>query len=340
VESATELAKAARVTPSMFPESPPNGLPSKATVAAPAGDPESSRGGRNSDHLSDHREGAGGPGPPPVREPLPRVSIKVPSPKKLTRVGEDLKPKAFNGWSNSVQLYLRLHIVSQNAAGTGNRWILYTEGQAQEVAFQAAELFEGSLTSDLLVTDLRKRFQWSKHKDDAYQKFHRIMQSSNGQVQQITIIATELLMHRSRLPEDTLSDYGYIEQFFPTLHPRLQQDVQTQYTGDEDIKTIRAMAERLDSIHQSTGAYGKERYDKPPMKSTHKKTEHKPMKKLNNKGNSTKKKEQRKKEACFSGGGEGHMAKDCPSKQDKGKVKVKTEATSNVAIELSETDEV
>jgi len=34
------------------------------------------------------------------------------------------------------------------------------------------------------------------------------------------------------------------------------------------------------------------------------------------------------------------MAKDCPNKKDKGKAKVKKEATSNAATELSEYDEV
>jgi len=56
-------------------------------------------------------------------------------------------------------------------------------------------------------------------------------------------------MHRSWLPEDTISDYAFIQQFFASMHPRLQQDVETQYTGDEDINTIIAMAERLDSIN-------------------------------------------------------------------------------------------
>jgi len=113
---------------------------------------------------------------------LPRLSIKAPSPKELTGDGEDLKPEAFNRWYNSVQLYLRLGNISQNAAGAGNYWILYTEGGAQEAAFQAAELFGENLMRDLLVTYLRERFQLFKHKDNTYQKFHSMRQSWNAQV--------------------------------------------------------------------------------------------------------------------------------------------------------------
>ena len=104
--------------------------------------------------MSDHAEEAGEPAPipAPVPDSLPRLSIKVPSPKKFTGAGEDLKPKAFDRWYNSVQLYLRLHKVPQNADGSGNYWILYTGGRAQEAAFQAAELFGEDITRDLLIT--------------------------------------------------------------------------------------------------------------------------------------------------------------------------------------------
>jgi len=108
--------------------------------------------------------------------------------------------------ADAVQLYLRLHNVSLNAAGVGNSWILHTEGRAQEAAFQPAELFGEHLMRHLLVIYLRARFQSFKHEGDTYQRFHSIRQSWNGQVQKISIIPTDLLMHRSRLPEDTISD--------------------------------------------------------------------------------------------------------------------------------------
>jgi len=199
--------------------------------------------------------------------------MKVPSPKKFTGDGEDVTREAFDRWYNSVQLYLRLHNVSQNAAGSENYWILYPEGRAPEAAFQGAELFGENLTRDLLVTYLMDRFQSSKYKDDTYQKFHSIRQSWNGQVQKMSIIATDLLMHRSRLPEDSISDYTLIQQVFTNMHPGLRQDVETQYTGDGDINTVIAMAERIDSIHRSTGAYGKEPDDNQPKESTNKKPE-------------------------------------------------------------------
>jgi len=130
-------------------------------------------------------------------------------------------------------------------------------------------------------------------------------------------------MHRSWLPEVTISDYAFIQQFFASMHRRLWQDVETQSTGDEDSNSVIAMTERLDCIHRSTRAYRKETYYKQSEESTHNKTEHKSKKKLNNDGNSAKRKEQREKGACFTCNYKGHMAKDCPSKKDKGRTKVK-----------------
>jgi len=82
-------------------------------------------------------------------------------------------------------------------------------------------------------------------------------------------------MHRSRLLENPISDYPFLRQFIAGMHPRLQQDVETQYIGEEDINNVIAMAERLDSIQRSTGVYGKEPWDKQAKVSTHKKTKNK-----------------------------------------------------------------
>ena len=143
-------------------------------------------------------------------------------------------------------------------------------------------------------------------------------------------------MHRSRLPEDTISDYAFIQQFFTSMHPRLRQDVEVQYTGEEDINTVKATAERIDSIHQSTGVDEKKQYDKPPN-NTARKQEPKPKNKFNIKSEANTTKEP-KKRTCFTCGSEGHMARNYPSKNDKGKGKAppKKEAVSNLAEQHSE----
>ena len=116
MESAKELAKVGPVTSGGFPETAQKGLTSEAPVAAPAGDPDSSSS--DTDDMSDHCQGGGRPGPEPVPESLPRLSIKVPLPKKFRGDREDLKPEAFDGGFTSVQLHLRLYNLSQNAAGS------------------------------------------------------------------------------------------------------------------------------------------------------------------------------------------------------------------------------
>jgi len=83
-----------------------------------AGDP--ARTSSDSDERSDHGQGAGGAGPVPVPEPLPRLNINVSSSEIFRGDGEDLKPEALDRWYNAVQLYLRLHNVSHNAAGSEN----------------------------------------------------------------------------------------------------------------------------------------------------------------------------------------------------------------------------
>ena len=66
VESVDELAKTVTVTPCAFPVSPQKGSSSKASVAGPAGRPDSSSCSSDSDDMSNHGEGAGGAGDPPA----------------------------------------------------------------------------------------------------------------------------------------------------------------------------------------------------------------------------------------------------------------------------------
>ena len=147
-------------------------------------------------------------------------------------------------------------------------------------------------------------------------------------------------MHRLRLPEDTISDYAFIQQFFTSMHTRLRQDVEVQYTGEADINTVIATVERIDSIHRSIGTYGKAQYDKS-LNNTAKKQEPKPKKKFNIKlkANTTKKP---KKRTCFTCGGKGHIARKCPSKNEKGKGKAphKKEGDFNLAEQHREYEEV
>ena len=88
------------------------------------------------------------------------------------------------------------------------------------------------------------------------------------------------------------------------MHSRLRQNAEVQYDGKTDINEVIAMAERIDSIHRSTGAYGKDNYSK--QANTPKKQEQKPKKQFNIKAKNVANKEQKKK-TCFACGGEEHI---------------------------------
>src|SRR6195952_1257888 len=107
------------------------------------------------------------------------------------------------------------------------------------------------------------------------------------------------------------------------MHHRLRQDVEAQYREDEDINTVIALVERLNSIHRRSGPYGRDKFEKQRNHPTYKKQEpdKKWKKKFNNSNTSNNKKEHKEKGACFTCCGKGYMARHCPSKNDKGKAK-------------------
>ena len=113
---------------------------------------------------------------PPPANPLAitaRINFTPPAPTKFTGEGEDLKPKAFDRWYNSVWLYLNLSGVTGNIARSGNYWILYTEGKALEVAHQLLQEHGDEITREQLVNGLREIFQTSRQKDELYERFKK-----------------------------------------------------------------------------------------------------------------------------------------------------------------------
>ena len=86
-------------------------------------------------------------------------------------------------------------------------------------------------------------------------------------------------------------------------------------------------------------AYGKDNYSK--QANTTKKQEQKPKKEFSIKGKAVGNKEQKKK-TCYTCSGEGHMSRNCPSKNNKAKRKppAKKEATSNLAEQHNKYEEV
>ena len=64
-------------------------------------------------------------------------------------------------------------------------------------------------------------------------------------------------MLRSRLPENPIYDYPFIQQFLARMHSRVCQDADVQYDGKEDINEVILIAQILDAMDESTGAYRK-----------------------------------------------------------------------------------
>ena len=158
------------------------------------------------------------------------------TPGVLTRFageGEDLKPEAFDRWYNSVRLYLNLCGVAGNVERSGNYWILYTEGKAQEAACQVLQEYGDDSTREQLVSGLRGIFQTSQQKDELYERFTKLRQTCHRKTRRVGEFITDLKMYRARLHLDTISDYVFSRQFIENQHPKLRTEMDTYYTPED-----------------------------------------------------------------------------------------------------------
>ena len=147
--SAKEIAKETSRTPGEFPSTPKG----KAPATKPT-NPDDDSSSSSSDSESDMSSEAGPSHTRPEATVTAKMSFKPPSPNRFTGEGEDLKPEAFDRWYNSVRLYLNLSGIAGSPAGSGNYWILYTEGKAQEAAHQLLQEHGDDITQDELVAGL------------------------------------------------------------------------------------------------------------------------------------------------------------------------------------------
>ena len=114
--------------------------------------------------------------PAPVNPLAVTIHFAPPAPSRFTGEGEDLKPEAFDRWYNTVRLFLNLSGATGNIGGSGNYWILYTKGKAQEAAHQLLQEHGDNITREQLVDGLRSIFQTSRQKDELYEWFTKLQQ--------------------------------------------------------------------------------------------------------------------------------------------------------------------
>ena len=249
-ESVKEAEKAATKTPGTFPKTPP-----KQKAPAASNDPDDSSSSSSSNTEDDMSEEAQ-PLPGPVNPPAVTIRFAPPAPSRFTAEGEDLKPEVFDRWYNTVRLYLNLSEVTGNIPGSGNYWILYTEGKAQEAAHQLLQDHSDDIMREQLVDGLRSIFQTSRQKDELYERFTKLQQTRNGKTRRVGEFITDLKMYRSRLPADTISDYVFVRQFIENLHPKLREILDPYYDPeDTTLADLFKYAERYDAVYHDNGTY-------------------------------------------------------------------------------------
>ena len=99
-ESESEIAKEQTATPGVFPKSPAKGKkPLQSTSSKD--DPSSSSSSESSDD-EDDKMSASGTTEVPDRSNAPRLTMKIPEPRRFSGSGKDMDPGAFDRWYEDV----------------------------------------------------------------------------------------------------------------------------------------------------------------------------------------------------------------------------------------------
>jgi len=191
----------------------------------------------------------------PDRSNAPRLTKKIPEPRRFSGSGKDRDLGAFDRCYKDVREYLLLHGITSTTGGNPRYYGFYTEGRAKDTYRQALEQFrETDITRDQLIGYLRKRFQSSRYTEELYQKFLDVRQVKDGVVTNISDIATDLLTYWFKLPKDTISDYVFMQRFFASMHIKLHQIIESWFDDTETINSAIRYVERQDAMLRGVGA--------------------------------------------------------------------------------------
>jgi len=130
-------------------------------------------------------------------------------------------------------------------------------------------------------------------------------------------------MYQNQLSEEVITDYILHQRLYNSMHPKLRPQAELIYDEDNAFKQLIRDVERLDAVLRDTGVYKNEKRDY--SSSSSKLEDHHKSKGKSAKGYKMQDRDDRKGgPTCYSCGGMGNMAKECPAQKDDKKGKRKT----------------
>ena len=185
--------------------------------------------------------------------------MKLPEPRPFLGSGKDMDPGAFDRSYEDVREYLLLHGITSTTGGNAWYYGFYTEGRAKDTYRQAREQFqENGITRNDLIDYLRKRCQSLRHTEKGYEKFLDVRQVKDGNMSNITEVATELFTYRSKLRKETISDSVFMQRLFRSMNIKLRQIIEPWFDDKETINSAIQYVERQDAMLRGSGVYKKE----------------------------------------------------------------------------------